>query len=161
MQRLSKAVEDTGKDDGEAPSEPTPADNTASPAEPPAASPASEATPAAPVSRTYAPGQAWAPGSKTTPETEATAADATDAAVPSGEGGFEESKSSDEGGKNGPAEQLQAQKAQVSSTVPQAMATKWHRELCSLAEMGFENAPRNVQLLEKHVVESGNPGMER
>lgn len=149
MQRLSKAVEDTGKDDAD----PTPPDNnTASPAA--SATPASSEATAAPVSRTYAPGQAWAPAAKAAAGAEATDTD-TDTAIPSGDGGFEESKSSDEGGEKAPTVE------QVSSTMPPAMATKWHRELCSLAEMGFENTPRNVQLLEKHVVESGSAGMER
>lgn len=45
--------------------------------------------------------------------------------------------------------------------IPQAPTTKWHRELCSLAEMGFEDTARNISLLEKYVSSSGGPGMER
>ena len=162
MQRLSKAVEDTGKDDAEPKPTPTPADNTTPSTEPPAASEAPAA--AAPASRTYAPGQAWSPAPRSAP-----GAEAADASVPAGDGGFEESKSSEEGGDetNTPAAQQENPPAAAPPqgrqffTVHPAMSTKWHRELCSLAEMGFENTPRNVELLEKHVVESGNAGMER
>lgn len=177
MQRLSKAVEDTGKGDAEP--EPTPTDNTTPTPEPPAATPASEAAPAAapPASRTYAPGQAWAPAPKAAaPEAEITATEITanadttpnaadaganaDTAALSGDGGFEESKSSDEGVETPPpAEQAQVQASRTA--VPPPLATKWHRELCSLAEMGFENTSRNVMLLERHVVDSGSAGMER
>lgn len=67
--------------------------------------------------------------------------------------GVDESKSSDE-----PPTQT---KASPEQKVPSPAITKWHRELCSLAEMGFENSARNITLLEKHVVAPGNPGMER
>lgn len=60
--------------------------------------------------------------------------------------GVDESKSSDE---------------PPTQKVPSPAVMKWHRELCSLAEMGFENSARNIALLEKHVVAPGNPGMER
>ena len=60
--------------------------------------------------------------------------------------GSEETKSSD--GAEGEVETAVA-------------TTKWHRELCSLAEMGFGDTPRNISLLEKHVTTSGGPGMER
>lgn len=168
MQRLSKAVEDTGKDNAEPEPTPTPTpDNNTTPTEPPAAaSAATAAAAAAPASRTYAPGQAWSPTPKAASE-----AEATDASVAPGDGGFEESKSSDEGAGQTPAAQHENAPAVSAAptppqgrlffTVPPAMSTKWHRELCSLAEMGFENTPRNVGLLEKHVVESGNAGMER
>lgn len=143
MQRLSKAVEDTGKDDASAAAaiEPTAPQNI----------PATVQTPS------YAPGQAWDP--------ESAKARDTDAGV---DGGFEESKSSDDAAGAGdeastavPEKQAAPAVAPSAPSVPPAMATKWHRELCSLAEMGFENTQRNVQLLEKHVVSSGSPGMER
>lgn len=165
MQRLSKAVEDTGSSTTSAAVDPTVPDNTPASAETPAS--AAAAATAAAISRPYAPGQAWTPPAKT--DDISAEADAAEA-----DGGFEESKSCDEegvGDNTGTAAVVQEEvNAQVpaqaatpppSSSVPQAMSTKWHRELCSLAEMGFENAARNVQLLEKHVVESGSPGMER
>lgn len=70
------------------------------------------------------------------------------------DGGREESKSSDDG------EGARVEDKEAEPQVPTATA-KWHRELCSLAEMGFENTARNIDLLEKHVTTSGGPGMER
>ena len=81
------------------------------------------------------------------PEAEAVAAieAATARSLPV-DAGSEETKSSD--GAEGEVETAVA-------------TTKWHRELCSLAEMGFGDTPRNISLLEKHVTTSGGPGMER
>lgn len=115
MQRLSKAVEDTAKN---------------------------EQNNAADASRSS--DVATAPSVETPVPT--TAADAARV-----DGGSEETKSS-EG---------DTEKTATEQNAPSAAATKWHRELCSLAEMGFENTARNISLLEKHVNESGNPGMER
>lgn len=73
--------------------------------------------------------------------------------TPIADGGHEESKSSDDEGER-------VEDKEVEQKAPSA-AAKWHRELCSLAEMGFENTIRNISLLEKHVTTSGGPGMER
>lgn len=159
MQRLSKAVEDTGKSDKN--------DSTKASMETPAASDADAAAAAAAAEVDAA----------ETAESSAVTGTAAATAGPSaaeGDAGFEESKSSDEGGESADADtrepnhqqqqQVPVQRPPSVASVPQVppnMATKWHRELCSLAEMGFENTPRNVILLEKHVVESGKPGMER
>lgn len=74
--------------------------------------------------------------------------------TPIADGGHEESKSCDDD------EGERVEDKEVEQKAPSA-AAKWHRELCSLAEMGFENTSRNIALLEKHVTTSGGPGMER
>lgn len=127
MQRLSKAVEDTGKHEVEQAAD-TPVIVTDSVEETPAVS-------------------------------------STVDDIDANDSGIEETKSSDEDKQEqrqeGEKAEEQAQQKPEGPVVPHAAAMKWHRELCSLAEMGFENTVRNVSLLEKHVVSSGNPGMER
>lgn len=132
MQRLSKAVEDTGnvlQDAAAAGGDDAAAATATDPT--PEVSPDNADTPAALASTVAV-------------DTAPPAADATPA-----DKGFEETKASDE------------EEEEPGKKVPSAAATKWHRELCSLAEMGFENTARNIDLLEKHVTSSGNFGMER
>lgn len=149
MQRLSKAVEDTAKDEQNA------ADDAATAAA--ASSPAQDITPDAPMETPTATSAAAATvdtAEQTGAEADAVLAEAIAAidAASCGDlpvdAGEEETKSSDA------AETEEAEQSVVA-------ATKWHRELCSLAEMGFGDTARNVKLLEKHVTTSGGPGMER
>lgn len=160
MQRLSKAVEDTAKDQQNA------ADDAATVAA--ASTPASTHTPdVTPDTPIETPVETSESASAAT----ATPADITEAAPEDDDGlaeaiaaieaasvqpspldaGSEEIKSSD-----GPEEE--GEKVDREAAVG---TMKWHRELCSLAEMGFGDTPRNISLLEKHVTTSGGPGMER
>lgn len=135
MQRLSKAVEDTAKD----------AENVAADAAAAAA--------------------ANTPANSTAVETTISdnTADIDTAKMPSSSGGYEETKASDdEGDKAAVPASTEVAAPAVSSPAPAPdPAAKWHRELCSLAEMGFEDTARNIALLEKHVTSSGSGGMER
>lgn len=161
MQRLSKAVESTAKD----------VEN--------AATDAAAAATAATVPAAAACGPNNTPSASTT-TTETPVGENSAAYVgaerPPALVGHEETKSSDveEGSAaptstntSPPAVEVIASVASAPTTSVPTAATdpgataKWHRELCSLAEMGFENTARNIDLLEKHVTSSGNGGMER
>lgn len=132
MQRLTKAVEDTARDGQIA-----------------SADAATVATPTPDPSITSIPAESRDTSSA---EHEAQAASENPFAHDDASSGIDESKSSDE---------PPSQKALPEQKAPSPAVTKWHRELCSLAEMGFENTARNIALLEKHVIAPGNPGMER
>lgn len=139
MQRLSKAVENTAKD----------AQNVA----------ADVAAVAANVTATLP-----ATDAMNTVDTVAVVDEVAATAVTPG--GHEETKSSD--GEGAAADMsapedttASADAASTSVSSTPAPTAKWHRELCSLAEMGFEDTARNISLLEKHVTSSGMGGMER
>ncbi|CAM9983147.1 unnamed protein product [Laminaria digitata] len=185
MQRLSKAVEDTAKDQQHA------KDDAATAAAANTSTPIPDSTPDTPIetpseASTPTPTQDVTPDTpEETPTSEAAApvpvSDATvtpvditqaareDAALAEAiaaieaaacrslplEAGSEETKSSDGAGVG------VAEGGKVDGETTSVAATKWHRELCSLAEMGFGDTPRNISLLEKHVTTSGGPGMER
>ena len=158
MQRLSKAVEDTAKDQQNA------ADDAATVAAASTPTPTPDVTPDTPV-------ETPVETSESAPSATAAPADITEAAPEDDDGlaeaiaaieaaavqsspvdaGSEETKSSD--GAEAGGEKVDGEAA--------AATMKWHRELCSLAEMGFGDTPRNISLLEKHVTTSGGPGMER
>lgn len=159
MQRLSKAVEDTATDQQNA------ADDAATAAAASTPTPTPDVTPDTPIETPVETSESVAAATTTAPADIVEAAPEDDdglaeaiaaidaAAVRSAslDAGSEETKSSDDA-------EVAGGKADGEAAVA---ATKWHRELCSLAEMGFKDTPRNISLLEKHVTTSGGPGMER
>lgn len=185
MQRLSKAVEDTAKDQQHAKddaataaaaantSTPIPDSTPDTPIETPseASTPTPDVTPDTPEETPTSEAAAPVPVSDATvtPVDITQAAREEDAALAEAiaaieaaacrslplEAGSEETKSSDG------AEVRVSEGGKVDGETTSVAATKWHRELCSLAEMGFGDTPRNISLLEKHVTTSGGPGMER
>ena len=138
MQRLSKAVEDTAKDTQIAAADAKAVANSATDA---AADPPAQAAPTPPVN--------VGPDASFEAPAQAVSKNPFDPFL--GDcSGVDETKTSDEAVEKQP---------EPKATSP--AVSKWHRELCSLAEMGFENTARNITLLEKHVTAPGNPGMER